>query len=424
MSFWLTRDPSALRRRDRWLAWICAVLLGVLVARAALRDGGVLVRNQEFGARFLAGEDPYFDPGRGHRIHGPYPPSFALIAAPLSRLSTPAARIAWALAQAGALVLLYVLARRWLGEHWPALAPHAPLVYAAALLLASRYVLRDMAGGGGNLLFAALALFGIDRALRGRALSGGASLAFSLVLKPNLALFVLALALRRRWKACAATALCALALYCAPAVIHGAGPYFDLTRRWLADVVDYARASDLRDPRQVPVGMPLASTSMNQSLRDAVDRLARPSFGSEAVDVHLFELSPETAAAIARTLGLALAVLTCWVTVRAPPGRGELVAVLAFLPLGLLLSPISWKAHHAVLLPLFCVLVASAVEALPRKRLLWLLALYFVACDLASEEIVGDGGKELLQSLSIVTWGDVALLLAALAVARRSAAPT
>jgi len=115
-------------------------------------------------------------------------------------------------------------------------------------------------------------------------------------------------------------------------------------------------------------------------------------------------------------LGLALLVATCVVAARAAPGRGELLAALAFLPLCMLLSPITWKAHHAALLPLYCALVCAALA--PRRRgLLVLLGAYFVVCGLASEELLGKQAKNLLQSLSIVTWFDVALLAAALRLA-------
>jgi hypothetical protein len=126
-------DLEARRRRDRVLLVIAFVLAVVLVVRAARKDDGVLQRNVEFGARFLAHQDPYEDPVRGHRVHGPYPPSYALVTAPLSLLPVPLARVTWALAQVGALVAGWYLVRRWAERAWPALAVHATVVYAAAL---------------------------------------------------------------------------------------------------------------------------------------------------------------------------------------------------------------------------------------------------------------------------------------------------
>jgi hypothetical protein len=113
------------RRRDALLALLFALALALLVARAARKQGGVLERNQAFGARFLAGADPYFDPALGHRLHGPYPPSLALVAAPLALLPEGVARVAWALAQVAALVRALAHDAALDAEYWPSLAVHA-----------------------------------------------------------------------------------------------------------------------------------------------------------------------------------------------------------------------------------------------------------------------------------------------------------
>jgi hypothetical protein len=408
-------DPQALQRRDRVLGVLFALLLVFLVARAARKDGGVLVRNQEFGARFLAGEDPYLDSVRGHRVHGPYPPSFVLVAAPLSLLPTPVARVAWGAAQALALAASFAILARWARRSWPEVAPHAPVLFAAALLLAGRYLLRDFAGGGGNLLFAVLALSGLELVFAGRPALGSLPLAFSLVLKPNLAPILLFFVFRGRWRALGSTLGLAGVLFLLPSLAYGPGRYLDLAARWTGDVVAYAGLDDLGRADLVPDGMPAPEAAMNQSLREAVHRVLRPPGDSGAPDVHVVETSPAVAGAIARGLGLLLAAIACFAAVRARPGRGEILAALAFLPLALLLSPISWKAHHAALLPLFFALGCEARRTSSRA-LFGLLAVTWIACGLLSEEFVGSAAKEVLQSLSIVTLFDVVLLLAAVSI--------
>src|SRR5262249_57992807 len=116
---------------NRVLATLFVVVLVALVARAARKEGGVLERNRDFGARSLAGEDPYEDVASGQRIHGPYPPSFVLVAAPLAVVPERAARIAWACAQAGALLGLWFLLRGWARTYWPERAEHASVFFAA-----------------------------------------------------------------------------------------------------------------------------------------------------------------------------------------------------------------------------------------------------------------------------------------------------
>jgi hypothetical protein len=424
LRFLLPSDASALRRRDRVLAILFAAALALLVARAARKDGGVLVRNQEFGGRFLAGQDPYFDPARGHRIHGPYPPSFVLVAAPLSFLTEEAARLAWGAAQAAALLAVFLVLRRWARRWWPEIAPHAPVLFAIALLLASRFLLRDTAGGGGNLLFMTLALLGLDLALRGSQVAAGAPLALSLVLKPNLAPLLLFFAATRRWKVLASASVMATGLFLLPALSFGWGRYLDLAERWAGDVSAYSRLEDLHRADLVPDGMPVPQSATNQSLREAVHRLLRPPGDTGAADVHLAEASAGVASWVARGIALALVLWTCLAASRAPPGRGAALAALAFLPVCLLLSPITWKAHHAALLPLDFALAGSALAKGRWSPLATLLLAYWVLCDLASEEIVGVALRDRLQALSVVTWAAIALLAAAIRLSsREDAAP-
>jgi hypothetical protein len=98
--------------------------------------------------------------------------------------------------------------------------------------------------------------------------------------------------------------------------------------------------------------------------------------------------------------------------------------VAAALVLTLLLSPISWKAHHVALLPVLLMVWRDAVEARVRGAR-WLLAIWFAVVALPGGDLVGDAADEWLNSLYVVTFGDVALLAYALAAARaatRSAA--
>lgn len=403
-------DPALRRRRDRVLLALGIVLALVLVLRAARKDDGVLVRNQEWGARFLEHRDPYEDDVRGGRLHGPYPPSYALVCAPLSLAPTGVARVAWAAAQVGALAALYLLVRRWLERGWPSVAPHAPVLYAIGLLVASRYVLRDTAGGGGNLLYATALLWGIELALAGRVAAPALLVALPLALKPNLAPVAALLVLRARWGASTAVAVALAACFVVPGVWYGWPEWSALWSRWSADVASYASVADLGSAAQVPAGFPVDDSGMNQSLRAALGRLAR----AGGVDVARAGWLPVASRAISIVL-LASAARVAW---RARSARARTTATFALVAASLLASPITWKAHHAVLLPAFALLAASAL-AERRRALAWFLAGYWVVCGLLSEEIVGRAGKTWLQSASVVTWATIALLVALLAAARR-----
>src|SRR5690349_6897827 len=123
--------PRSAERRRRlavWLAWLALALGVFLVARALHKHGGVMELNRAFGRRFLAHEDPWLDPARGLRVHGPYPPSLAWVAVPLALLPELWARGLWACAQLGALAALLALLRRRAREDFPAAAEHVPLL--------------------------------------------------------------------------------------------------------------------------------------------------------------------------------------------------------------------------------------------------------------------------------------------------------
>ncbi|MBL8862520.1 MAG: DUF2029 domain-containing protein [Planctomycetes bacterium] len=407
MHWLLPDDPAARQRRDRTLLGLFLVAALLLVARAARKQDGVLVRNQEWGARFVARQDPYADPAGGPRLHGPYPPSYALVCAPLSRLPEQPARVAWALAQVGALAASYVLLRRWLARGWPTVAPHAPIAFAVGLVLAGRYLLRDTAGGGGNLLYATAVLWGLELVFAGRAVAGALLLALPLALKPNFAPLLLVLPLRGRTSAgvlaCAALLLCAAA----PAVWFGSEPWVALWRRWLVDVLAYGSVVDLARADLVPDGFPVDVDGMNQSLRAALGRVAPGTWGLW----------------VARAGGLAALAAAAWATLRGRNGRGAWFGALAFLPAALLASPITWKAHHAALLVPFALLAAEALER-RRARPLWaFLAAYWLSCGLLSEELIGKAWKQALQSASVVTWATLALLVVSCVLASRPAPP-
>lgn len=417
MKFLFPADPAARRKLQRWLAFLAVALALFLVARAMRKSGGVIELNRAFGERFLAGEDPWFDAARGERVHGPYPPSLAWVAVPLSLPPLIVARGVWAALQVGALAALFGLLARRARESFPLAAPHVAALFAASLLLVSRFLLRDFAGGGGNLIYATLAFAGIELALAGRALAGGIPLGLSLALKPNLAPLLLFLALRKRWSACGAALGFALVFFWLPALSFGPQRYAQLAGEWADGVLRYAALQDLLDPTLVPAGLPRAEDGMNQSLREALQRLSRPPGASGAVDVHVVELEPATAAWIARGISIALLLGVAANAWRARNARAEWLSMLAFFPLALLLSPITWKAHHVALLPLFFGLCCASFERGRAARGWWIFSgVYWFACGLLSEDVAGREAKRALQAASIVTWFDM-LLIAAIALA-------
>ena len=75
----------------------------------------------------------------------------------------------------------------------------------------------------------------------------------------------------------------------------------------------------------------------------------------------------------------------------------------------LLLSPISWKAHHVGLIPAFAVLTAAIFHR--DKRALALGVGYYLACSAGGGDLVGRSGKMWQQAHYLTTLGALALFV-------------
>jgi hypothetical protein len=160
-------------------------------------------------------------------------------------------------------------------------------------------------------------------------------------------------------------------------------------------------------------------TWMNQSLRCAVARYLGSVPAEHAAAVPGFfqglGLGAATAAWVTRGLTAALLAASAALALRRPrPPAPWLVAIACCL--SLLLSPISWKAHHVALLPAFALLLARGFAG--RRALLAALGVYAAVC-LAGEDLTGKAFKELQQSLYVFTAGTLALWGLCLAAAAR-----
>jgi hypothetical protein len=421
--------------QSRWvLFWIVVAIALVVRASSRPESRGVILDHLEFGRRLVHGEDVYApwqaEPKEQVKpLHTPYPPSFGLLTAPFAVIDEVAglraARCAWALLQIASLFACGLVLRALL-------APRAPpeeiarwqWTWLATFVLLARFVLRDTHGGGGNLINTALVLLAFRDAENGRERRAGAWLAISLVTKPTMVWLLPVFALFGRWRTLgAAAATGALALLATFALQR-----FELAPwgRWLQG--SWALATQA-DPWAVPAfGFPPFEW-MNQALRFCVARwcgevpreLAQrvawgvtPGLGAAAAAVAWFVRAASAAALFA-------VLAAAW---RARHDRlARTWVVTAVLVLTLLLSPISWKAHHVALLPVLLLVWRDAIETRARGAR-WLLAIWFVVVALPGRDLFGSAGDDVdewLNSLYVVTIGDVALLAYALARSARDA---
>ena len=449
---------------SRWFAsrWRVAIVVlwlvvtGLLVARAlhkarraeqrssATKTHGAIERNQRFALRVWRGEDPYATPP----LHAPYPPSYGIVLGPLAILPTKFTRVLWVVLQM--LVLVAVL--RALAAWWQSANERAPppWVFLAAILLVSRYLLRDTHSGGGNLVWAGLVLWTCLQAAQPLGADSkpwrGLGLGIVLAAKPTPILFVPWLWINGRRKTVLVALASAVLLHLVPIATLGLDGWSEAYARWFGASWAYATQSDVF---ATPAFDFPEFSWMNQSLRFAVARFTTAVPSEHAIDSAWFfgglGLSHEMASWITRALSLglvAVAARALWqsrsvrqgVVVgartgeandRALSGDPRLVARVHAASIGLLfaltllLSPITWKSHHVQLLPAFFVLLAAARA---RRSLTVGLAVYFVCCNLMSQEVIGKTGKEIMQSLYVVTWGALWVFAAQLGLLQRASA--
>jgi hypothetical protein len=300
-------------------------------------------------------------------------------------------------------------------------APRWPWLWFVTLLLTLRFVLRDTHGGGGNLINVAFVLLAFDASERGRDRAAGAWLAFSLVTKPTMVWLLPVFLLFGRWRTVAWTALAGAGFVLVTMVLQR----FELAPWWRWLQGSWALATQA-DPWLVPAFEFPPFEWMNQALRFGVARWFGEVPAEFAARVELgivpgLGLDATTVGWIVRLASLALlgAVLAAAWRARGA-ANARLWVVGSTFALTLLLSPLSWKGHHVALLPLVLLLVEHAWRTRSRA-VMALLAGWFVTCSLPGRDLVGDDVDEWLNSVYVVTLGDVALLAAALVLARCSA---
>jgi len=426
------------KSRRLWMAlWV--VLAALLVVRTGVRERGVILDHVEFGNRLLSGTNPYADfaadpDEQPHPLHPPYPPSFGLLTAPFALLArldaapgadgapdlrtSNLARIGWALMQVLAIAVVARLLLRTESRHGLPQGNRAQVLLLATLLLASRFVLRDTHGGGGNLVNLALAMLAFHDARNGRELRGGLWLGISLATKPALLWLLPFFVATGNWRTSVHavwTALAAAGL--SVAMLRGdVGPWL----RWAEGTWIHSTRQDVFAP--AALGFP-EFTWMNQSMRCMFARWLgeTPDVFAGQVEVGWVPglgLDP----AVPSTLNTACTVaMLCALLAVARLRRNDPVALHwtfgALLACSLLFSPLTWKAHHVALLPLFWLLVVEGAAARSRAALVALLL--YLPTAVVGEEFTGKSLKNTLQSWYLLTLWDIAMVCLAISVAWR-----
>ena len=405
---------SAVEGESRWRRFVGSAGIFVLLACAfralARATDGDFKLHWEFGRRFLAGDFLY-----AGGMHLPYPPFWAMAHAPTALVPMPVAKALLFPVGVAALIILLRILRALAGPAFQLNRTRAFWVATLTLLLAGRYVIRDMAELGVNTVLVALTWLAIYLWTQRRDFLGGTTLGLAIALKCTPSIFVGYFLWKRQWRMFAITCAAALLFTLAPILWQGPASYRHHMAAWSANAW---RGFGNADPSVGVLGPePLQNMALRPALARYLMRLpaGHPGRASHALYVDAFNLSPAAAGWVIKSVLFALLAIFLWWSRRAVVSRQDprlLWECAALSILMLLFSPITWGQHCVALLPA-CYLISALSAArvgLPR----WmsgLLAAYILFVPVLSRDIVGRDFALLLASYHFETFVIAGLLV-------------
>jgi alpha-1,2-mannosyltransferase len=346
-------------RHWRWIAIGTAVVVTAAQwIRIAVNPVGDFTNHWLWGGRFVAGEFLY---AGGANL--PYLPFWAMAFAPLSFLPVQIAQsLVYPVALLATAVVLAILQTMTRAD-LPLDSRRTFWLVVLAIVLSSRYFLRDLSEAGPNTLLMALAWAAVWAWWKDRPGLGGVLLGAAIALKLTAVLLLFYFALRRQFRFAVAAAVAAIAFSLSPALWEGPALYRQHVTAWAHAVWSGAASSD---PRIGMLGLePVGNLSLRPALAryfmhipdgaDGQGRFVHP------WNIDVLTLPPETAAPLVTGVMLALVAGVAWSLARDGGRLRDVVAwdCAAVAILALLLSPITWRQHCVAIVPA-CYLIARA----------------------------------------------------------------
>ena len=421
LAAWFWRHERTLRLLAIGLA--AAVFVAQWVRAVAMLEDGDFFLHWKFANRFVAQQLMYAD-----GLHTPYPPFWGMAWSPIAAFSLAAAKaLAYPLSLASLALLAFVL-HRLTRRQLPLDRAKAFWVGAAALALASRFVVRELPECGPNLLLLALAWLAVWLWIERREALAGTCLGLAIAMKCTPALFLAYFAWKRQWRMAGYTTAAAAAFTLAPALWQGPAAYRQHMEIWLTQL---QRGAAQNDPSRGVLG---EEELKNLSLRPAAARflMRLPPHHLSRVDhpayLEFLDLSPAAADRVAKLLLVSLAGLAAWIFRRPVEARDDLTIVwecAMVSTLILLLSPITWAQHCVALLPAFYLMVRTGLVRGQAPR--WIeavVAFYVVVNLLLNRGLLGRDLSMLLASYHLQTLSFLGILAVLAAFRSRESALT
>jgi alpha-1,2-mannosyltransferase len=395
---------------------VCIAVIAAAVSWIAtmIKARGDFLLHYEFGRRLRTGEFLYTN-----GMHLPYPPFWAMLFAPFSFLPVRVAMPLFFVVGFVALVALLVVLRNLTRDRFSLKEGDTFWLVTATLVLLSRFVLRDFADGGENLLIVALTWGGIYFFVKRKPLPGGALLGLAIALKLTPLLFAGYFVLKRQWVAALSTFAFATLFFISPALIQGRATFIDHLKFWKANVV---AGMSHPDPS---VGVLGPDELANKSLRPMLTRYlmklpeGHPGRFPGAAHIDFLQLSPATAGLIIKAVTYVsfLVIMGLFCVGGADLDTTAFLRECAIINILMLLySPITWGEHCVALIPalyLICLRYCAGKPVAPWiNRAMAVVAFILIVVN---RSIITKWPSELAESYHVITLCMIALAAVSLA---------
>jgi len=371
------------------------------------------------GSWVLSGKFIYFN-GHNH----PYPPFWSIVHAPLALLPMQLAQLMLYPLALMALLLCLGLLRKMTERDDPLTDRQAFWVGTVAVLMSSRFLVRDLYECGVNLALVALSWLAVYLWQQKRDWLGGLFLGLAMSLKCTPALFWAYFLYKRQWKMALATLCCAICFSLSPMIVLGPQEFFRAGQFWFAHA---SRGLTQTDPSQGVLG---PEQLQNISLRPSLARFlmhlpdGHPGRFAHPLYADFLDLTPFTAGLVIKLVLLGMVCGIGWQFRRKITERDNLTIMWECAIINVLIllySPITWGQHCVGVLPLFYLLSRSVISG--QKLPTWangILCFYFVTLVVLNREVIGKQLSWLMDSYHVTTFCIVGLLAIGMSAHRKS----
>ena len=402
-----------------WIARIAVVLVAALVAALAVRGLYQATRSNDFGVFHAAacavvtGTSPYEIVHEGGRDYI-YPPTLAILAAPLGLLPHDVAAALWIAGMLGAIGVSIAALLRLVRpvDRWARWA-----IGAVAVLVSWRAIESEIGNGQANHLVLIALVAGVVALAARRPYGAGAAFAVATALKLSPGLFGVWLLATRRWRAFAAYVVTlAVLVLLLPAVVWGPTRTVEEYRRLqekLSGRYDTGAEGEESAGRHVP-GYSLRALVFHLT----TDVRAVTHSGGRDIRINVIDGSDRLAGAIYAVAAAAVLALSAGAIRRREetPARALFDASVVALAM-VLVAPMTRTAHLIVLLLPAFVVAAVWFRSRSRPALAWWVVPAILLTFTASG-FLGKAASSWARALGCITFGTLALWIGALVFAR------